>query len=184
MPQDNNNVARESESGNLVSRLAANVANLDPGSAAALRRGPLRGAGAAAFWKLLADYGIDERWAPVIQAIAVLTPKGGSSEHRRSAHDPTRTMGRALHEAHISDLRLARLLNAHRETRGEMTIRLCRRLSATERPYFDLRTLAAFMLGDSIAASRKIARDYYRAEARSQRTSTESTNHQGEPSHA
>ena len=184
MRQGSVRTAGQSELGNVIPRLAANVAHLDAGSAAALRRGPLRGAGAAALWKLLADYGIDERWAPVIQAIAVLTPKGGSSERRRSAHDPTRPMGRALHEANVSDLRLARLLNAHREARGEMAIRLCRRLSATERPHFDLRTLAAFMLGDSDAASRKLASDYYRAEAQSQRKSTESTDNQGEPSHA
>ena len=184
MPQDRNKVVRQSESGNLVPRLAANVARLDPGSAAALRRGPMRDAGAAALWKLLADYRIDERWAPVIQAIAVLTPKGGSSERRQSAHDPTRPMGRALYEAKVSDLRLARLLNAHREARGKMAVRLCRRLSAAERPHFDLRTLAMFMLADSDAASRKIAREYYRAEAQSKRNSTESTNNQGEPSHA
>ena len=184
MPQDSNITARRSELGNLVPRLAANVAHLDAGSAAALRRGPLMGAGAAAFWKLLADCGIDERWAPVIQAIAILTPKIGRSERRQAAHDPRRAMGRALYEAKVSDLQLARLLNAHREARGEMAIRLCRRLSVAERPHFDLRTLAMFMLADSDAASRRIARDYYRAEAQSNRNSIESTDNQGGPSNA
>ena len=40
----------------MAPRLARVIANLDPGSAAALRRGPLAGAGAAAFWKLAAEY--------------------------------------------------------------------------------------------------------------------------------
>ena len=184
MPQNSNRTAGQSELGNLVPRLAMDIARLDPGSAAALRRGPRWGAGAAALWKLLADYEIGERWAPVLQAIAILTPKGGRFENRRSAHDPTRPIGRALYEANISDLRLARLLNAHRKAREEVAIRLCRRLSTTERPHFDLRTLAMFMLTDSDAASRKIASDYYRAEAQSKRNSTETTNEQGEPSHA
>lgn len=184
MPRDSNSMTRQSEFGKLVSGLAVYVVHLDPASAAALRRGPLLGAGAAAFWMLLAQYGIDERWAPVIQAMAILTPKGGDSEGKQSPHDPRRPMGRALYEAKISDLRLARLLNAHRQTRGEMVIRLCRRLSATEHSRFDLRTLASFLLSDSEEARRQIARDYYGAEAWSKRDSNQNTNNQEEISHA
>ena len=151
-------------------RLAKHIARLDPGSAAALRRGPLAGAGTAAFWKLAAEYAPggaarDEAgWAALIQAIAILTPKGRETD-RRSAHDHTIPMGAALYKAGVSELRLARLLDAPREMRRDLTVRLCRRLAATEHKRFHLRTLAKLILDGSEKTNRRIARDYYRAEA-------------------
>ena len=151
-------------------RLAKHIARLDPGSAAALRRGPLIGAGTAAFWKLAAEYAPggaarDEAgWAALIQAIAILTPKGRETD-RRSAHDHTIPMGAALYKAGVSELRLARLLDAPREMRRDLTVRLCRRLAATEHKRFHLRTLAELILFGSEETNRRIARDYYRAEA-------------------
>ena len=156
--------------------LATYIANLDPGSAAALRRGPLAGAGAAAFWKLAAEHASsgavrDETgWAALVQAIAILTPKGREIG-RTPAHDPKVSMGAALHEAGISELRLARLLDAPREMRRDLALRLCRRLAATEHKRFDLRTLEKLILFGSDRTSRRIARDYYRAEAEARRAS-------------
>ena len=166
----------------MAPRLARVIANLDPGSAAALRRGPLAGAGAAAFWKLAAEYASsgaarDEAgWAALIQAIAILTPKGRETD-RRPAHDPTIPMGAALYEAGVSELRLARLLGAPREMRRDLALRLCRRLAATEHKRFHLRTLAELILFGSENTNRRIARDYYRAEARhrTEHTSDESS---------
>ena len=40
----------------VIPAISKAIARLDPGPAAALRDGPLKGAGAAAFWKLLAEY--------------------------------------------------------------------------------------------------------------------------------
>ena len=159
---------------------ATYIANLDPGSAAALRRGPLAGAGAAAFWKLTAEHASSDDvrdetgWAALIQAIAILTPKGREAD-RRSAHDPTIPMGATLYEAGISDLRLARLLGAPREMRRDLAVRLCRRLAATEHRRFDLRTLEELILFGGDHTSRRIARDYYRAEAKAGRASDESS---------
>ena len=158
-------------------RLAAYIAGLDPGSAAALRRGPLVGAGAAAFWKLVAEYAPDgatldeEGWANLVQAIAILTPKGTETDRKR-AHDPTIPMGAALYEAGVSELRLARLLDAPREMRRDLAVRLCRRLAATDRKRFDLRTLAVLILDGSEKTKKtnhRIARDYYRAETKAGR---------------
>ena len=153
----------------VASRLAAYIARLDPGSAAALRRGPLAGAGAAAFWKLAAEYAPgtardEEGWAALIQAIAILTPKGREAD-RRSAHDPTVPMGAALYKAGVSELRLARLLGAPKELRRDLAVRACRRLAATEHKQFHLRTLAELILHGSEETNRRIARDYFRAEA-------------------
>ena len=168
-------------------RLATYIANLNPGSAAALRRGPLAGAGAAAFWKLAAEHASsgaaqDETgWAALVQAIAILTPKGRETD-RTPAHDPKVSMGAALYGAGVSELRLARLLNAPREMRRDLAVRLCRRLAATEHKRFDLRTLEKLILFDDDYTNhrddptnhRRIARDYYRAEAKAGRASDES----------
>ena len=152
-------------------RFAAYIAGLDPGPAAALRRGPLAGAGTAAFWKLAAEYApggatLDEEgWAMLVQAIAILTPKGRETDRKR-AHDPTVPMGAALYGAGVSNLRLGRLLDAPKEMRRDLAVRLCRRLAATDHKRFDLRTLAELILYGSEKTNRRIARDYYRAEAR------------------
>ena len=165
--------------GQIVARLAREISVLDPGSAAALRRGPQNGAGAAAFWKLFASYGPDyeldgnreEAWGVLIQAIAILTPKGGRNENSPniSVHDPQMPMGAAVHHAGVSELRLARLLTAPQKMRRTLTVRLCRRLAAAEQRRFDLRTLATFILSGGDDAGRRIAREYYRAQAQAGR---------------
>ena len=166
--------------GQTVARLAQEIAALEPGPAAALRRGPQHGAGAAAFWKLLATYGPDyeldrdseDGWSALVQAITILTPKGRSTGNatKEPAHDPRTAMGAALHDARISELRLARLLIAPERTRRTLVVRLCRRLAATDQRRFDLRTLARFILYGH-DAGRRIARDYYRAQTAAGRQS-------------
>ena len=164
--------------GQVVSRLAGEIARLDPGSAAALRRGPLSGAGAAAFWQLMATHqprtNDETGWATLIQEIAILTPKG-TDPNKKTAHEYRFPMGTVLHQAEFSELRLAHLLNAPKEMRRDIAIRMCRRLSRTEYNRFNLETLARFILYADDETDRRIARDYYRAKAESERQSTEST---------
>ena len=156
--------------------IAMEIARLDPGPAAALRRGPRNGAGAAAFWKLLAKYNPvgamskEPGWAALIQAIAVLTPKGREPE-KRPAHDYSLSMGQALHEAGVSELRLARLLAAAPDLRQELAVRICRRLATSGSNRFDLVTLGNFVLFGDERTDRRIARDYYRADAATRRKS-------------
>ena len=113
--------------------------------------GPLAGAGAAAFWKLIAEHvpNAAERnlvgWAAVLQAIAILTPKGRDPQ-KKSAHDRQLPMGSALYKAGLSELRLASLLAATSDRRRERAIRACRRIAASELNRFDLVTLAQFIL--------------------------------------
>lgn len=150
----------------VIPRLAMEIAMLDPGSAAALRRGPSDGAGSAAFWRLLTKHSLHDRarkWAALVQSIAILTPKGRNPA-KLPAHEPTRSMGEALQAAGVSELRLARLLGAPPDLRPELVIRTCRRLAATEFNRFNLVTLGQFLLfGDDKRPARWIARDYYRA---------------------
>ncbi len=154
-----------------VVRIAGEIARLAPGPAAALRRGPMGNEGSAAFWQLMAENEIaggreyERRWAAVMQAIAILTPKGRRSD-KLSAHDGKKPMGAALCESGVSDLRLARLLSARGEMRRDLLIRTCRRLSATDSIRFDLRTLAKFALFERANETDWIARHYYRAMAR------------------
>ena len=156
--------------GQRVARIAETILHLDPASAAALRRGPLAGAGAAAYWKILAQQDArvgssnESSWAALIQAIAVLTPKGKRPD-RQSAHNPAVPFGAALHAAEISELRLARLLNTPRHLRPEASVRICRRLVSAGQSRFDLRDLYGVLLSERGWPVRKIARDYYRAEA-------------------
>ena len=159
-----------------IPNIASEIARLDPGPAAALRRGPGNGAGAAAFWKLLARHNPvgaahDEvGWAALIQAIAILTPKGRDPA-KQSAHDYSLPMGRALCKAEFSELRLARLLSAAPELRRGVAVRTCRRLAAGEFNRFNLVTLGEFVLFGGDHTDRRIARDYYRAHAAAERTS-------------
>lgn len=164
--------------GQVVSRLAGEIARLTPGPAAALRRGPLSGAGAAAFWQLMATHqprtNDETGWATLIQGIAILTPKG-TDPNKKTAHEYRLPMGSILSKAEFSELRLARLLNAPKEMRRDLTVRLCRLLSRTEYNRFNIETLARFILFADDDTDRRIARDYYRAKAESERQSNEST---------
>ena len=162
-----------------VARIAQEISILGPGPAAALRRGPLSGAGSAAFWKLMATHGpagaSDEvGWGVLIQAIAILTPKG-TATNKKPAHDSSVPMGGALYRAGLSELRLARLLTAPREMRRQLSIRTCRRLAAAEQRHFDLITLARFVLYGDDRTGRRIARDYFRVEVTAARTEKENT---------
>ena len=159
-----------------IPKIARAIARLDPGSAAALRRGPRNGTGAAAFWKLLAEYdpggaaSNELGWAALIQAIAILTPKGRDAE-KRPAHDYSLSMGQVLFDAGFSELRLARLLAAAPDLRLELAVRVCRRLAAKKPSRFNLVTLGYFVLFGGDSTNRRIARDYYRAEAAARRRS-------------
>ncbi|MDE2773654.1 MAG: hypothetical protein OXI46_08105 [Gemmatimonadota bacterium] len=172
---------RSADVGSTVVRVAAQIARLEPGPAAALRRGPLESEGSAAFWQLMADHGIEgrgvelARWGAIVQAVAILTPRG-REEDKPSAHDAGKPMGEVLHEEKISDLRLARLLSARGAMRRDLTVRTCRRLAAGAPVRFDLRTLAKFILWENDPSqSRWIARHYYRTAAKAKATQGETS---------
>lgn len=163
-----------------VVRLAGSIRKLGPGRAASLRRDPMAGSGSAAFWQLMATHDIPAkhrdlvRWATVVQAIAILTPKGRSPE-KASAHDGTTPMGRVLYDAGISHLRLARLLSARGNARRDLLIRTCRRLAAAQAMRFDLRTLAKFVVFEGSKHSHRIARTYYTRAAEAANSSKRET---------
>jgi len=158
-----------------ASRMACHIARLEPGPAATLRRRPVAGGGAQAFWQLLARYyrpeGAEERVeasGDLIQAIALLTPRGRSRQ-KRPAHDGRRSLGRALAECGVSELVLAQLLGATAERRRPLLLRCCRRLEASDNARLNCRELARLMLGTDERAAERCAADYWRARGRRQR---------------
>ena len=78
-------------------------------------------------------------------------------------------MGVALFGAEVSEVWLSRLLSARGRSRRELTIRTCHRLTAAQRHRFDLRTLARFLLVEDERTDRRIAREYYEADASARR---------------
>lgn len=121
---------------------------MGPGELAELRRG---GSGPA-LWRtearLVAKGLVAERdlarWSPVIQALAILTPKGAPQD-RGELHDPGRPWGRVLCDggdpdwkpdpaaprpAGLSERRLAQLLAARSEARAVLMMRAARLVAA------------------------------------------------------
>ena len=149
--------------------VAKYISSLDAGMLAALRRGPFEGGGAVAFWRIISKFNVPEyleyHWAVIVQAIAILTPRGERAS-RRSAHNPKLALGLALYQAGISELRLARLLTARQDMRFELIIRVCRRLATSKCNEFDLTTLTRLILYGDQKTEFKIARDFYRAESK------------------
>ncbi len=152
--------------------LVHDLLRLDPGPLASLRR-TSPGEGCAAFWRVyhragLADqpFPAAEAWEHALHAIALLVPTGREGE-RRSPHDASRPLGRALFEADVSHARIARLLATPFSSRREPLARLARRLAHDGRP-FDVRHLARLMLRESRGDLRLLASAYYGAEAASE----------------
>lgn len=164
----------------VVPTVARRIARLGPGPAAALRRGPAKGSGTAAYWQLVAQLendglqGENPAWETIIQAIAILTPRGQDPK-KQSSHDPTVAMGAALFDAQVSELRLAHMLNAPPATRRRLIVRTCRRLASSGHGRFDLKTLARFALyHNSDKPAQRIAREYYRAAATARQSTSSS----------
>lgn len=162
----------------LVPRMARRIARLDPGPAAALRRGPASGAGTAAYWRLVAPlendqtWGENDGWETIIQSMAILTPRGEASD-KSPCHDPTKAMGAVLFESGFTELRLAHMISAPSTTRRRLLVRACRRLAASGHARFDMKTLARFVLVlHDDEPAKQIAREYYRAEAKARRSNT------------
>ncbi|MXW14972.1 MAG: hypothetical protein F4120_01975 [Rhodothermaceae bacterium] len=163
----------------IVPEIARTVALLGPGPAAELRRGPTSGAGAAAYWRIVAEHSSipDDNIMPrFVQAVAILTPRGNIGERGFfSAHNKSVPMGQALHSAEIPDLLLSRLLSAPKSQRPDFAVRISRRLAGTENARFNLITLANFLYSDGNKPSQIIAKEYYKAEYRKNQFSENET---------
>ncbi len=157
--------------------VAADLRHLGTGEMAALRR--LDEATAApAFWRLAARHealaAAPDRWAPIVRALALLTPKG-PPENRPALHHAAKRLGAALCDGCdpawpgetqarplVSERRLAQLLAARGLQRTVLLTRAIRALAARRDPNHGLHTgdLAwAFLRAEDPGA---IAGPYYR----------------------
>lgn len=171
-----------------IAALAADIARLDPGPLAQLRRGALHGAGAPAFWMLLARHRLTavrtslDDWAAVMQGMAVMTPRGNDRQ-KASPHHPGNPLGRMLAtggdpewgrgreaRAEFSELRLARLLEAGGPARRDLALRACRMLGrhGTRIDWAEMARLILFA-DRSGQVARRVARSYYDALERQRR---------------
>lgn len=133
--------------GAIALSLAGRLKHLDPGALAALRRMGDDGA-APAYWRLAARHAAlsdrPMRWAPIVRALAILTPKG-SPEDRPDLHDAERPLGMAFCDGGdpgwpgtgtprpmLSERRLAQLMAARSDQRIVLLTRAIRALAASK----------------------------------------------------
>lgn len=137
--------------------IAAALAAADPGGKAEARR--MDGAGSPVFWRQGARLHLSPAeepvWLAYARMVALLTPASATT----SVHDPKRPLGAVLHEAGVSEQRLARLVALRGPARLEALERMIRGISRA-RPRLDLVSLARAAFGRD---GNDIARSYYRA---------------------
>ena len=160
---------------------------LGTGDLAELRRMTLGAVEPLAYWRLAAECGFldskPERWAPIVQIMAILTPKGNRLALDR-LHDAKRGLGEVLADGgnparsdgsfvdgertphpFVSEKRFAQFLAAPAEQDADSLMRLARSLAANRDRSCGVNCLeiASLLLStDRTNGLRKIARDYYR----------------------
>ena len=184
---------RPSSRGDIAAKFAWRMAQDDfrRGDLAELRRMNPDAADSPVFLRLLAQeelFGsaeVERRWALVLHGIALMTPTGGDDQARRSAHDPSTPVGKALYlggdetreTAFYSETRLKRLLTS----RGGMTRTLLARafrMLAAANVSLSWHEMALFVHNDGLNEEqaeqhrRRIAREYFRAQSRSRPATT------------
>lgn len=163
------------------------------GDLAELRRMDPDEPDAAAFWRLMAQYGllnssedVERKWGLIIHGIALMTPTNSGEGNPNTAHNGSMPVGRALYlggesqrsAAYYSEARLNRLLTSGGPMLRTLLARMFRMLAAGG-VTFNWREMAQFILNESYdedAAEqnrRRIAREYYRAERRSNQSGSE-----------
>ena len=174
------------ESGAIALSVAAQLKHLDSGALATLRRMDDDGA-VPAYWRLAASLeplsDRPYRWAPVVRALAILTPKG-ALEDRPDLHDAKRSLGEALCDGgnpdwpgaprpDLSERRLAQLMAARGKQRAVLLTRAIRALAASKPSGAGLRVPdIAWAFLDS-KRPEMLAAPYYRRLDRAERAANE-----------
>ena len=163
------------------------------GDLAGLRRMDPDEPDAAAFWRLMAQYDllnssedVERKWGLILHGIALMTPANSGEGNPNTAHNGSMPVGRALYlggesqrsAAFYSEARLNRLLTSGGPMLRTLLARMFRMLAAGG-VTFNWREMAQFILNEGFnedAAEqnrRRIAREYYRAERRSNQSGSE-----------
>ena len=168
--------------GTISLSVAAQLKHLDPGALATLRRMDDDGA-VPAYWRLAASRvplsDRPERWAPIVRALAILTPKG-APENRPDLHDKTRPLGETLCDGGnpdwpgaprpmLSERRLAQLMAARGKQRAVLLTRAIRALAASKPSGAGLRVPDIAWAFLNPECSEMLAAPYYRRLDRAER---------------
>jgi len=168
--------------GAIALSVVAQLRHLDPGALAALRRMDDDGA-VPAFWRLAASREPlsrrADRWAPIVRALAILTPKG-TPEERPDLHDAKRPLGEALCDGGnpdwpgaprpmLSERRLAQLMAARAKQRTVLLTRAIRALAASKSSDAGLRVPDIAIAFLDPARPELLAAPYYRRLDRAER---------------
>ncbi len=162
---------------------AIEATEMPTGDKASLRRMNPESPNSAVFWKLMSQRGISgnadvSKWGLIMHGMALM------SHASARAHNPRIRVGRALYEGDgsrtpfYSEDRLSTLLAARGPALHRVLARLFRML-ASQRCAFNWREMAWFILNEGSHEERadearvEIARDYYRAESSSYRSSAQ-----------
>lgn len=149
----------------IIVRIADDMAKLEPGPLARLRRMKPSGPGEGDFWRLAARYGLtgSDRWLVFVKLLALLIPKGDPGQPKR-LHAPKRALGTALGESAYPESRLLRFLALPHEQRPEALERMIRWLDAhDEARGIDCRDIYRLLTSPDVRHRRKLAETYYRA---------------------
>ncbi len=175
--------------GDIAASMAGQIAGFAEGrrgDLAELRRMDPDEPDAAAFWRLMAQYDlldsgeqVERKWGLIIHGIALMTPTN-SDGNSQTAHQTGMRVGRALYYggesqpglAFYSETRINRLLTSGGPMLRTLLARMFRML-ASEGVAFDWWEMAQFIRNEGYndegeeQGRRRIAREYYRAERRS-----------------
>ncbi len=155
------------------------LGRLGPGDLAQLRRMAPNAVEPSAYWRLATECGFlddcSERWRPVVQIMAVLTPKGNRLPSDR-LHDPKRPLGSVLADGgnpawnngdarpFIAEARLARYFATPTALRPNALLRFARMLAPKRdrTAGINCAEIAKLLLsGNPTELQREIARTYY-----------------------
>ncbi len=164
------------------------------GDLAELRRMDPDEPNAAAFWRLMGQYdllnnseAIERKWGLIIHGIALMTPTGSGKGNPNTAHNGSMPVGRALYlggeaqrsSGYYSEARVNRLLTSGGPMLRTLLARMFRML-ASGGVTFNWREMAQYILSEGFDDEtpfeqnrRRVAREYYRAERRSNRSNSE-----------
>jgi hypothetical protein len=144
-----------------IFKLALDIARLDSGALARLRRMRSDGPGTAEFWKLALEHGVrtDVAGLRFMALLALLTPKGEPGGKR--LHNGRNAWGKALAGSGYPETRLLRFLSTPFAYRADALEAMARWLAAKGHDGVNCVDLACLLWFDDIEHERRLARSYF-----------------------
>ena len=151
----------------IIPKMCHEIAHLDSGSLARLRRMDPLGPGEAEFWKLAIFHELhqtDQVGMMLVKLLALLTPKGQSDI--KQLHKFGNSLGKVLAankngKPLLSEMRLMRFIALPFEKRPESLERICRLIASNGHKGLDCVDLARLLFYHDVKHTRNLARHYF-----------------------